>query len=170
MDKWWQRSNPEEIQPFPWISPKAIEFLESILKPDFEVVEHGSGGSTLWLADRVKKVNAFENNDAWRKKIEAFGKDNIYVYYPDINFTVQDNLFSMNFDLLFIDGEPVEDRRYWIKNAPSIVKHGGWVVLDNANRPEYADMRQWLAHQSEEVVTIDGNEAGTKYLVTEFYR
>ena len=169
MDNWWQRSNPDEIKVAPWISPEATEFLESILKPDFEVLEHGSGGSTLWMAERVKMVYAFENNKGWKKKIEDYGKKNI-VIGESFDFVPTGKLLGGKADLLFIDGEPVEDRQRWIMSSLSLVKPGGWIVLDNANRPEYAIERDWLVIHAEETVTINGNTAGTRYLVTEFFR
>jgi predicted O-methyltransferase YrrM len=77
---------------------------------------------------------------------------------------------AQQFDLLLIDGEPVEDRAEWLKAAPTTVKPGGWVVLDNANRPEYEKERKHLQTYAAEFETFNGNEGGTLYLVTEFYK
>jgi len=71
------------------------------------------------------------------------------------------------YDLLLIDGEPVEDRGEWIQAAPFIVKPGGWVVLDNANRPEYVAEREWLQGKASLVFT---SKLQGKHLVTEFYK
>ena len=57
---WWinLRSNKSPlIDKRPWISFGAILFLEKILKKDMQVYEYGSGGSTLFFAQRVKCIN-----------------------------------------------------------------------------------------------------------------
>jgi hypothetical protein len=51
-----------------------------------------------------------------------------------------------------------------------MVKPGGWVVLDNANRPEYAAERAELEKRTVEYQRFNSNEGGTLYLVTEFFR
>ena len=158
MDNWWQKTTPDKPRDTPWISPAATEFLDGILQPDFEVLEHGSGGSTVWMAERVQSVIAVENNAHWRRE----GKN--------ISMIVSLDQIYKSYDLLFIDGEPVAERAGWIKAVPKLVKPGGWVVLDNANRPEYAEEREWLKSVSENVTTFDGNIESTSYLVTEFYQ
>lgn len=160
---WWKPSKPEEIKSMPWLAPRVVEYLESILRPEFTVIEHGSGGSTLWFAERVQNVTVYENNLEWAIAVDG-EKDNIYVRYNDVPYSKH-----RFYDLLFIDGEPVADRAKWIASAPDFVKPGGWVVLDNANRPEYAKERKGLQDIAESYKTFDCNES-TAYLVTEFYK
>jgi hypothetical protein len=163
--KWWQPSPPSsEIKPVPWLSPAVIQHLENLVQPDWEVIEHGSGGSTLWFAARCKRVLACESNQDWQKIVKDQAGENVLILGRGVPTNVEP------FDLLLIDGEPVEDRRGWIWAASNLVKPGGWVVLDNANRPEYAKERQHLQAYAAEFQTFDGNEGGTRYLVTEFYR
>jgi predicted O-methyltransferase YrrM len=163
--KWWQPSPPSsEIKPVPWLSPAVIQHLENLVQPDWDIIEHGSGGSTLWFAARVKSVKSVERDADWRAIVQSKAPENVKVYgetYP-ADFS--------DCDMLLIDGEPVELRADWIRSAPQIVRPGGWVVLDNANRPEYAKERLHLQAYAAEFQTFDGNEGGTKYLVTEFFR
>ena len=167
MNQWWKRSKPDELQPIPWLAPNVIEYLESLLHADMRVLEHGSGGSTLWLAARVKAVTSVEGDEKWRAQIKGRAGANVRLYagnYPS------DGMKRGRFDLLLIDGEPVETRATWLYLAEKIVKPGGWIVLDNANRPEYARERIYLNTCAELVQRFDGNQPGTLYLVTEFYR
>lgn len=163
MDKWWQRSNTAEIKPIPWLSPAAILRLESLLTPDMRVLEHGSGGSTLWLASRVASVVSIEGDADWQTAVRSQAPANVKVFseLPEI---------SDEYDLLLIDGEPLEDRRKYLTSAIRLVRSGGIVVLDNANRPQYVDLRQALKEWSEDYLSIDANEPGTSFLVTDFYR
>lgn len=157
---WWQPSN--KMTDTPWISPEATRFLESLLSSDMTVCEFGGGGSTIWLSKRVKDVVTFENNPKWAKYIRDMKLDNV---------TVLENGMALNdsCDLLFIDGMPVELKKDWIKESINIVKKGGFIVLDNANRPEYTQEREYLLQNAVLLNRVDGNENWTLYLVTEFY-
>jgi hypothetical protein len=73
-------------------------------------------------------------------------------------------------DFLLIGGEPIGTRKHWIEDAPNIVKPGGWVMLGNANRPEYAAEVAALKKNCSKVETFDFNDAGSKFRVVEFYR
>jgi len=44
------------------------------------------------------------------------------------------------------------------------------VILDNANRPEYARTREEFQQFADLIETVNGNGGNTLYLVTEFYR
>lgn len=167
MRKWWEPSPAKEIPALPWLAPAVIDRLTQIIHPNFRVIEHGCGGSTLWFAERVSSVLATDNNADFREQVNKRLDQNrarVFGSITDIHG------LDDKFDLLLIDGEPLEDRTLWLNAAPQIVKSGGWVVLDNANRPHYAKERQWLQAQAEHFETYDGNEGGTIYLVTEFYR
>ena len=52
----------------PWLVKDSIKFLESILTRDSIVLETGSGNSTVWFAERVKKVISFEHDKVWYDK------------------------------------------------------------------------------------------------------
>lgn len=165
---WWQPSSPSaDLKPIPWLAPDVILYLENIIQPDFEVLEFGAGGSTLWFAERVKTVISEEKNFDWAMAIKKKAPINVSIFYVHHLITPQTRLY---YDLLLIDGEPVTKRAKWITDAPQLVKPDGWIVLDNANRPEYAQEREWLGLAADLVQTFNGNQGVTKYLVTEFYR
>lgn len=167
--KWWQRSSSNEIQPIPWLSPAAVLRLEEIVRSDWEVLEHGSGGSTLWFAEHCKSVIAIEQNPEWRQAVDDQLDPSKGSVVPSLGDIIPSQaLLKGKFDLLLIDGEPVGDRAKWLQSATNLVKPGGWVVLDNANRPEYAAERSALQQLATDVETLDANESGTLYLVTDF--
>jgi predicted O-methyltransferase YrrM len=161
-NNWYWPSDPSSIQPRPWLSDDATAYLESILTPEMNVIEHGSGGSTLWFAARVTSVTAYEQDSDWYREVKARAPQNVTVKIGEFP-PYDDNLF----DLLLIDGEPVQDRGEWITSAPFIVKPCGWVVLDNANRPEYVIEREWLRGKAELVFT---SKLQGQHLITEFYK
>ena len=49
----------------PWITYRAIRWLENTLTRDMKVFEFGSGGSTLFLATRAGKVVSIEHDADW---------------------------------------------------------------------------------------------------------
>ena len=64
----------------PWMNFRVIEWLESYLKPEMRVFEYGSGGSTLFLAERVAHVVSVEHDEGFyafmSKKLQHQGGSN----------------------------------------------------------------------------------------------
>lgn len=176
MSEWWQGKDPKAITPHLWLSPEAVEFVDSIDRPEWNVLEHGAGGSTLWFAKRCAWVMSIENKWDWYERILSMSGEykNMSIIYADrhISQELPGMLFG-KFDLLMIDGEPLSDRIEWATNAIKLVKAGGWVCFDNCNRAEFREIREYLRSISSEVKTFDGNQSTpvrTEYLVTDFYK
>lgn len=163
MDKWYQPRSAARMKPYPWLCERAVEYLNNLIRPDMTVLEHGAGGSTLWLAERVKYVTSVESNLDWYEALRKRIPNNVTVVLGD------GVLYLAPVDLLFIDGEPVEKRALWITAAHRLVLPGGVLVLDNANRPEYEREREGLLEYFTLTETINANFSGMRYLVTEFY-
>lgn len=49
----------------PWIRLKAIRFLEHHLSGEMTVFEYGSGGSTIFFAQRCRRVISVEDDSEW---------------------------------------------------------------------------------------------------------
>jgi predicted O-methyltransferase YrrM len=127
------------------------------------VLEHGAGGSTLWFAGKVQHVITVEHNPEWRQKIQDLA--------PAHNVTVLERLPDLGYvyDLFFIDGERAQ-RGNCLEMAHLYVRPGGWVVLDNANRPEYAQQREGLRQHARLIERFDNNIPRFHYIVTEFWQ
>lgn len=163
--KWYTPSAPGAIKPQPWLAPETIAVLESLLQPSWFVVEHGSGGSTLWFAQRVARVLSIEDSEDWFQAVKAQAPGNVTMILGR-----RIPLLDVPADLILIDGEPVEERAHWINLAPSMLRRGGYIVLDNYNRPEYADERSELAKRAECFYRVAESPDGTQYCKTEIYR
>jgi len=57
----------KDLKPIPWMTYPFIDFISDRLRPDMEIFEYGSGNSTLWFADRVKRVDVIEHDEKWYK-------------------------------------------------------------------------------------------------------
>lgn len=60
----------------PWIIFEAKEWLESLLTPDMSVFEWGSGGSTIFISERVRKLISVEHDREWYQVVSQSLKDN----------------------------------------------------------------------------------------------
>lgn len=174
MKAWYPASKPGELRDTPWLHPSIVMYMEALIKPDWNILEHGSGGSTIWFAKRAKNVVSVEHNKEWmdfiQEQADKQGIDNLHLVFNESPVELQDNLpDGMGYDLLLIDGERTE-RIKWIDSAKYLVRHGGIVVLDNCNRPEYQDARTLLRLKSLHYITFDTNPPSHTQAVTEMYR
>ena len=49
----------------PWITFEAIRWLDRYLKPNMVAFEYGSGGSTIFFAERVQELVSIEHEENW---------------------------------------------------------------------------------------------------------
>ena len=147
----------------PWITFRAIDWLENYLKPDMSVFEYGAGGSTLYLAKRVRNVVSVEHDEAFYKWVKdilsqrALHNCQLMLHKPepcvesDLAFASYqekyrglcfesyvkaiDSYPDQSFDLVLVDGRA---RMACVKRALAKIKPGGALMLDNSARPAYA--------------------------------
>ena len=121
----------------PWLTEKVNRFLEENLSKDDTVLEFGSGRSTQFFANRVKKVYSRENHQGWfeKVKIDLQNKDiqNFeYEFYSDLNqYANVDQIQDNSIDIALIDGR---NRANCLINSIPKIKQGGVLILDNAER------------------------------------
>ena len=139
----------------PWFSYAAIDFLETFLKPEMTVCEYGSGGSTLFFAQRTKSVFSIEDNSKWyelvQKRLKEKSVKNVtmklcpFDFKHAQGFEASDYLNAIpqeRFDVIVVDGseEWTQVRPVCFQRAESRVKKGGIIVLDDSWR--YGTVRQ----------------------------
>lgn len=154
----------------PYLNFKAIKWLNTYLGPSMEVFEYGSGGSTLFIAKRVKRLVSVEHDKYWFEKINSkLANKKItnceYIYSPPDklsdapalikNYTSElmpgysfekyvkiiDKFPDKSFDFILIDGRA---RNSCIKQAVKKVRSGGFIMLDNSDRSRYAQAEELL--------------------------
>ena len=101
----------------PWWSLDAIRTIEKHLLDEHEVFEWGSGGSTLYLAKRSKKVTAVEQNPEWFDKVSASleyeSLSNVSLLLRDLDMSDHEafkscpyaNTLDSSKDVIIVDGE-----------------------------------------------------------------
>jgi predicted O-methyltransferase YrrM len=130
----------------PWIAPSAVEFLEGYLKPTDQMLEFGSGRSTLWFAGRVQHITSVEHNPAWHRQISSKIAEK---EYSNISYflhprqadaiasgqsdyvLVTKSIPPASLDVVLVDG--IFRAQCVLHSLPLIVA-GGILVIDNVNR------------------------------------
>lgn len=142
----WFRSNREGASvdangdPLPWITYPAIEFIKNRVTPAMSVFEYGAGGSTLWWAKHAGEVIAVEHDRGWFEKIRGKVGTRATVFQIDLEYggtySKAIKQYERRFDIVVVDGR---DRVNCLKNCLPALRPSGIVILDNSERPEYAD-------------------------------
>src|SRR3954453_3114283 len=139
----------------PWFSYAAIDFLEGFLTSNMTVCEYGSGGSTLFFAQRVRSVYSIEDNPKWFELVSARLKEksiaNVkmklcpFDFKNPTGFENSDYLHAMpdqRFDVVVVDGseEWTQVRPICFRKAEARVNSGGIIVVDDSWR--YPELRE----------------------------
>lgn len=159
----WQRTlrSSATADARPWLNLEATEWLEQTLQPTMRVFEWGAGGSTLFFAERCGQVVSVETDAAWhavvRERLTAEQAARVTLIFsppqpavdpgpygahnPDLaGLTFEDAARAIDpypddwFDLVVVDGRA---RNACLRHALPKVKPGGYLLLDNSERPAY---------------------------------
>lgn len=146
------RHSPLELG-LPWLSFGAIRELDRLLRPDHEVFEFGSGGSTVYLGQRAKRVVSVESHAAWLEQtqtaLQRRGITNVEMQYHSLEANLGEFRTSGFFravnaqlwDVIVVDcylgygtGGQAKGmlRPYAFEMALNQVKPGGLLVLDDS--------------------------------------
>lgn len=117
----------------------AARLLLGLLVRDATVFEFGSGGSTLWLADRVKRLLSIEDNTRWFSAVLAELQARQPLPNVEIQLVQTNDLAAAidgtgEWDVVFVDCYH-RQRRKAILRARAHVKPGGWLVADDYHFP-----------------------------------
>ncbi|HSF31082.1 MAG TPA: hypothetical protein VLK82_11525 [Candidatus Tectomicrobia bacterium] len=138
----YQRRHPEA----PWLTPKAIAILTSMLRPAHDGLEYGSGRSTVWFAQRTNSLISVEASCIWYDRVremisrQALGNV-VYKYIPAnpqfaddphrASYIELDNAIAPGSrDYALIDGFY---RDACALRAIDLLKPGAMLIVDNAN-------------------------------------
>jgi predicted O-methyltransferase YrrM len=149
---WWRAkrgSTPER----PWIVPAAIGWLRRRIRSDWSILELGAGRSTAWFARRAGRVLSFEDNEFWadetRRRLRELGLENVELRQLAVDGFAAEvgGLPDAGFDLVVVDflEAPTVTRIDVLKPAMKKVRPGGLLLLDDSDRPGYAEAFDMLA-------------------------
>jgi hypothetical protein len=157
----------------PWINFDAIAWLESWLRPNMQVFEYGSGGSSLFFARRTQHVVSIEHDSGFYDFISGViserkignldlrkilptktDKKEKYDGYSFRSFSAghetnsfKDYVCSIDeFDDGYFNLVIVDGRARasCVMRAINKVKPGGAILLDNSERVQYCEVQEHL--------------------------
>jgi predicted O-methyltransferase YrrM len=146
-----------DLRRTPWLTEEAINFLENFLlsKPDAKILEFGAGSSTIWFSRKTKNLVSVEHNPDWFARInqilllsDASSEVDLRLI-PRPYYKICEEFPDDFFDLVLVDGR---NRNGCILHATRLIKSGGVLMLDNAERHYYkkglALLKDWKEHRS----------------------
>lgn len=139
-EKSFRKANPD----LPWLTQNAIFYLEDLLKKEDVFLEFGSGRSTAWFAERVKKIYSIENNKEWFEKVQGdLRKANLTnIDYRLQNYIEGEDPGQSEYTRIFKDLSPETisvalvdgyHRGYCALHSIPLIKKGGILIVDNVN-------------------------------------
>jgi predicted O-methyltransferase YrrM len=148
---WW-RAKTGKTPERPWIVPAAVGWLGRRMRSDWSVLELGSGRSTVWFARRAGSVLSFEDNEYWyprtRERLEEVGLRNVDLRLKAVEEfpTEVAKQPEESFVLVVVDflEAPAVTRIDALKPAMKNVRPGGLLLLDDSDRPGYAEAFELL--------------------------
>jgi predicted O-methyltransferase YrrM len=147
----WLRAHRSGTPERPWIVPAAIGWLRRNIRRDWSILELGSGRSTVWFARRAGRVVSFEDNEFWlertRERLTDEGLDAEVRLAPVESLPGEVARFEdESFDLVVVDflESPRVTRIDALRPALAKVRPGGHLLLDDSDRPGYAEAYELL--------------------------
>jgi predicted O-methyltransferase YrrM len=118
----------------PWISYRARKLIDQMIRPDWRMVEFGSGMSTLWFAKRCGFIHSIESDPAWYDLVsrQLAGMSNVRYEKRTIESYVNlDDYPDQSLDFSLIDGAV---RSACARSVVPKIKPGGFVYFDNSDK------------------------------------
>jgi len=177
LKKWYFYYKQKDKSPLdykiPWMTFSAIDYLSNYLKKDMELFEYGSGGSTLFFAERVRKIISIEHDKSWYeyeiKILDELNNLELHLIEPDENGIYKNkrdgyqNLYFDNyvntidkydmFDVIIVDGR---QRNICFKKALQHIKKNGIIVFDNFDRSYYQKSLDLINDNDFEIINCKG--------------
>lgn len=134
-----------ELQPIPWFTYPAIDYLDTVIQNDWMVFEWGSGNSTLWWSAKAQSIISVEDNQDWVNELKPNLPGNASVLYQP---TQEEYVHAIDrfedgyFDVVVIDGS---HRNECAKQALSKVSQSGMIVFDNSDGKDFVEGVNYLS-------------------------
>jgi hypothetical protein len=156
--------------PIPWMNYSVISFMDRRLRSSHRLFEYGCGNSTKWFADRVDEVVSIEDSQEWVDIIKPQLPPNAQVVLKETKHAYIEEIKNhRQFDIVLVDGKW---RNESLKYATTSLTDGGVLILDDAQRSEYAPMKEKLESDGFSSITFSGMKPINRYEyeTTIFYR
>lgn len=124
--------------PIPWLSYPFIDFITPRFNNELILFEFGSGNSTLFFSNKVRKVISIEHNKEWYEIININKPSNVeLILTKSEEVNDYQNYFSVlnhKVDIVIVDGL---HRNECMINSINKLSENGVIILDDSERLEY---------------------------------
>lgn len=148
-----------KIMPKPVLTEIAT-MIFGVLVQDADVWEYGSGGSTLWLAERAASVISIEDDPDWHLAVatalSARGLTNAEVRLIKTCVLPDAIKGTGVYDVVFVDCLTQEERRRAVILGAKHIKPGGWLVADDYTFPKTNEAVERLRTEGWDVAVVSG--------------
>jgi hypothetical protein len=149
----WLRARTGRIPERPWLVPAAIGWLRRRIRSEWSILELGAGRSTPWFARRAARVISLEDDALWHSwtcvRLDEAGLTNADLRLRPVEEFPKEvgSLPDDAFDLVVVDflEAPTVTRIDCLDPALHKVRPGGYLLLDDSDRPGYAAAFEVLA-------------------------
>ena len=150
--------------PIPWVTYSFIDFIKPRLTKDLTIFEYGSGNSTLFYAKNARRVVSVEHDEAWYHKIVKEKADNAEMIFCTLDrgglYSKKVSSLDEKFDIIIVDGR---DRVNCCKHSINGLTENGVIVLDDSERKNYDEARDFLKQQGFKELSFSGISPGLFY-------
>lgn len=151
----------ENGNPIPWVTYSFIDFIKDRIHKELNVFEFGSGNSTLFYAQRVKKVTSVEHDREWFEKVVAAKPQNSEMILCELKADGEycriPATLNEKFDIIIVDGR---DRINCCKHSLGSLSPSGVVVLDNTERDSYQEAIDFMIKNGFKHIAFTGISPG----------
>jgi hypothetical protein len=149
-----------EMTPLPWFTYSAIDFIKERLDKNIDILEFGSGNSTLFFAERVHNIVSIEHNVFYYNKILLKKPNNVEMKNVS-DSTSEDYLKQLphnsKFDIIIIDGLY---RNECLINSINYIAEPGVIILDDSERSDYKPGISFLIDKGFKQLSFSGVAPG----------
>ena len=138
------------------LNRSVLDFMASKIEEDSYVIEYGSGWSTRWFAERCRKLISIETDPKWWHKVclHAEGVDcEIEVRLTKNVARITNDIPPQSADLILIDCYEIHRHKATLSAWP-LLKPGGWILFDDAQRAKHAISIKWLTLKCDKFVGL----------------
>lgn len=145
----------------PWFTYPAIKFLEARVKPEWRILEFGSGMGTIWWSRSAERVVSLEHDPEWLEQIshscpaqllKTNGKTPADYMRPARD--------SGPYDIVIVDGLFREE---CLLAAPELLTKSGIIILDDAQRFLYRGTVNALLAKQFRILEFHGPQPVSKH-------
>jgi len=129
------------------LNQSVLDFMDARIDRNSFVLEFGAGWSSPWFADRCGKLLSVESDRKWANTVSA-ELANSDCHWHVYHFETIANVATMlspfhDVDLVLVDSR--EDlRKLFATLGWSVLKPGGWLIFDDAQRMQHRESVLWL--------------------------